>query len=150
MRYIMCLNSQWFKNYQSSKLKAPKKSLFPYLNGLFFVLSTLTAGGFWSTGSSDTLCTSFENPYQYPNGFRRAKVWQHFYLLPYPFKKSHFTPYKRQGWLLIYYRLYIGHRLSKNNQHCVPSVASLQHWKKRNATAWKFYKFMFHRAIDHH
>ena len=65
MRYITCLNSQWFKNDKSSKLKVRKKVRFPYLNGLFFVLSTLTAGHFRTSGSSETLCTSFERSDQW-------------------------------------------------------------------------------------
>ena len=64
-----------------------------------------------TTRSSETLYTSFESPNQRLIGYRWAKVWQHFNLLPRPFEKSHFTPYKGQGYDIhfrkLYYCLYI-------------------------------------------
>ena len=79
MRYITFLNSQWFKNHQPSNVE---------------VLPTLTAGHFWTSGSSRTLCTSFERSDQWLSGARSSGARHHFYYGPHPFEKSHFTPYK--------------------------------------------------------
>ena len=59
-----------------------------------FIFSNLTACIFGTTGSSETLCTSFERSDQWQSGPKSSRVRQHFYPLPCPFEKSHFTPKK--------------------------------------------------------
>ncbi len=58
----MSLNSQWFQKYTPSKLKKRKILQFPYLNGLFFDRSTLTARILRTTLAGMMYCTSFESP----------------------------------------------------------------------------------------
>ena len=56
----MSLNFHWFQNGQPSNLEERKKVRFSIKTDVFFNRSTLTAGHFGTSGSSETLCTSFE------------------------------------------------------------------------------------------
>ena len=70
---------------------------------LFFVLSTLKACIFGTTGSSETYCTQFKGLFILQQNFDRTKVWQHFYLLPHPCEKGHFTPKMAKGITFIFF-----------------------------------------------
>ena len=59
MRYSRSLNSHWMKKYQPSKLNVRKKLSFSTKTEIFFERSTLTAGIFSTSESSETYCTSF-------------------------------------------------------------------------------------------
>ena len=69
----MSLNSQGFQKYKSSKLKLRKKVRLSMEIEDIFVFSTLTARIFGTTGSSVTLCTSFESSDQCQSGPRSLR-----------------------------------------------------------------------------
>ena len=56
--------------------------------------SNLTAGDFGTSGSSETLCTSFERSNQCVIGATKLKAWQYFFFVPRPLETGHFTPKK--------------------------------------------------------
>ena len=64
MRYIMSLKSHWFQNYQPSKLNNRKKHPVEYKK---------TARHFGTSGSSETLCISFERTYLCVFGATKVK-----------------------------------------------------------------------------
>ena len=68
----MSLNSHWFQNDQPSKLEE-KNVRFSTMTAVFFDGPTLMAGYFGNSGSSETLCTSFERSNQYVNGKTKFK-----------------------------------------------------------------------------
>ena len=74
---------------------------------VFFDCSTLTAGHFGTSGSSETLCTSFERSNQALFGFNELKGMAA--LLPSPrlFRKRPFYTYKPQKVGLFCKRLYV-------------------------------------------
>ncbi len=49
-----------------------------------------------TTWSSGTQCTSFQRSHLCSFKSKSSRPWQHFYLLPHPFQKGHFTPIKGQ------------------------------------------------------
>ena len=58
----------------------------------FFILPTLTSCNFGTNGSSGMQCTSFWRSSLCQFKSKSSKAWQHFYHLPCPFEKGHFTP----------------------------------------------------------
>ena len=90
----MSLNSLWFQKYQPSKLNDRKNVRFSTKTDIFFDRSILMARIFGTSGSSETYCTSFERSYRCLKGARSLRAWQYFYLVPRPFEKGHFTPYR--------------------------------------------------------
>ena len=69
----MSVKSKRFQKYQPSKLNNKKNVCFSSETDVFFDRSTLTAGIFENTGSSETLCTSFERSNQCAIGATKVK-----------------------------------------------------------------------------
>ena len=85
------------KNTSRQSWSIEKNVRFSTKSDVFFDCSTLTAGIFGTSGSSETYCTSFERSNQCLSGARSSRAWQYFYLVPRPFEKGHFTPYRGKG-----------------------------------------------------
>ena len=90
----MSLNFHWFQNDQPSKLNDKKMSVLVLKRKFFFDRSTLTAGHFGTSGSSETLCTSFERSNLCVIGATKLKGVTPLLWLggPRSLEKSHFTP----------------------------------------------------------
>ena len=82
------------KNTGRQSWKNEKNLRFPYLNGLFFDRSTLTAGIFGTSRSSETLCTSFRRSNQCVIGATKLKGVTPLLLWAMPFWKTPFYSYK--------------------------------------------------------
>ena len=97
MKYCMSIHFKWFGRNKRSNLKLDN---LLDKNGLFLELSTQTFCISKNTLAIYSYNTSFESPNQRLHGLRRAKVWQHSYLVPHPFEICHFTTYRGKGAVL--------------------------------------------------